>query len=141
MTTENLFAPATRRIRPSRTATREQSALLRLTAAAAQCVDDLMRALERLPGRPYFDELVAVAASLHHRNIEGAVQGWRAIPWTYENERGYGGLAVCEARDARVKAAALALETAMARLKVCFRYGHIPEPASQTRAAPGPVLF
>ena len=139
--TETRFAPATARIRSSRAGSREQSALQRLTSAATERVDELIQALERLPGRPYLHELVAVAASLHNRDVEGALQAWHAIPWSFDNERGYGGLALCEARDARVKTAARALDTALARLKVCFRYGRIPEPLASPRPVKEPLLF
>lgn len=110
-------------------------ALQRLHEQATRCADDLSRAMGTIAGAPYHAELARLRQHLSVGDVEGALNAWRSIPWVFETESGYGGLAFYEQRDLRVRKAARALDAALGQMKVCSRYGWLPQSTPPDGAA------
>jgi len=124
----------------SDTSAEPAGALPRLHEQAGQCAAALAVAMDAVVGAPYHSELARLRERLHARDIEGALNAWRCIPWVFENEFGYGGLALYEQRDASIKKAARALDTVLGQMKVYVRYGWFPQSAPHDETS-GLVLF
>ncbi len=103
------------------------AALQRLHEQATRYADELSGAMGAVVGAPYHVELARLRERLNLRDVEGALHAWRRIPWVFETESGYGGLAFYEQRDVRIRKAARALDTVLGQMKVCTRYGWLPQ--------------